>query len=117
LERSYSEPHWDKQSSFVRAFERVTLFGLPLIPRRGVNYGPINPKLSREIFIRHALVLGEYRVDSPFAQHNRALLEEVERLEAKQRKRDLLKDEHARLAFFEARVPATIFSGPLFEQW
>jgi len=117
VKRSHFEPHWEKRPAQVAAFERVTLYGLPIIVRRKVNYGPIDPLLSRELFIRHALVEGEYRCDAPFFRHNRALIAEVEALEAKSRRRDLLVDEETLFAFYDARIPEGIYSGKGFEKW
>ncbi len=117
VERSYSEPHYQADSAHVVAYEKVTLFGLTVVPRRRVHYGPIEPKVSRQIFIQQALVEGEYAPEAPWARHNRALLREVDLTEAKLRRRDLLTDAASRLAFFDARVPAGIYNGPLFEKW
>jgi len=117
VERTYSEPHWHAESAHVHAYEKVTLHGLVLVPHRTVHYGPINPKLSREIFIQHALVLGEYRTDAGFFRHNRALERDIEALEAKIRQKNLLVDAHTRFTFYDARIPQGIFNGPLFEQW
>jgi len=117
LRRHYFEPHWEKNAAQVAAFEQVTLYGLTLIAKRRVNYGPIDPKLSRELFIRHALVEGDYRSEAPCLAHNRALLAEVEQLEAKSRRRDLLVDEQTLYAYYDAKLPAHIYSGKSFERW
>ncbi|HEY0634686.1 MAG TPA: ATP-dependent RNA helicase HrpA [Gammaproteobacteria bacterium] len=117
LRRHYFEPHWEKNAAQVAAFEQVTLYGLTLIAKRRVNYGPIDPTLSRELFIRHALVGGDYRSEAPCLKHNRALLEEVEQLEAKSRRRDLLVDEQTLFAFYDAKLPPHIYSGKSFEKW
>jgi ATP-dependent helicase HrpA len=117
VKRSYLEPHWEKRAAQVAAFEQVTLYGLLIVPRRKVNYGPIDPQLSRELFIRHALVQGEYRSDAPFFMHNRELLEEVVLLEAKSRRRDILVDEETLFAFYDERLPQDIYSGKAFEKW
>ncbi len=117
VKRNYFEPHWEKRPAQVAAFEQVTLYGLPLVARRRVNYGSIDPTVSREIFIRAALVEGEYRTDAPFFAHNRALLEEVETLEAKARRRDLMVDEQVLFDFYAERIPEGIYSGKGFERW
>jgi len=117
ISRSYSEPHWEKKPAQVGAFEKVTLYGLVLASQRRVNYGPIDPPTAREIFIREALVQGEYRTRAPFWAHNRRLIEEIERLEAKARRRDVLVDEEARFRFYEQRIPEGIYSGAAFERW
>jgi len=117
VKRTYLEPHWEKRAGQVAAFEQVTLFGLLIIPRRKVNYGPVDPALSRELFIRHALVEGEFRCDAPFFMHNRELLEEVALLEAKSRRRDILVDEETLFAFYDERLPDNIYSAKAFEKW
>ncbi len=115
VKRSYFEPYWQAASGQVAAFEQVTLFGITLIPKRRVNYGPINPAEAREIFIRSALVGGEFHTRAPFWRHNRDLIDSIRRLEAK-RRRELL-DEESIYAFYAERIPAGIYSKPLFERW
>ncbi|MEW6648113.1 MAG: ATP-dependent RNA helicase HrpA [Pseudomonadota bacterium] len=117
VKRSWFEPHWEKKSAQVSAYERVTLYGLPIVEKRRVNYGPIDPKLARELFIRHALVEGDFHTRAPFFAHNRQLVAEVEELEAKARKRDILVDEQVLFDFYDARLPAGIYSGKSFEKW
>ncbi|MGD8853821.1 MAG: ATP-dependent RNA helicase HrpA [Gammaproteobacteria bacterium] len=117
VRRHYLEPHWEKKRAQVVAFERVTLYGLPLVARRKVNFGPLEPGVARELFIRHALVRGEFRTRAEFATHNRALLAELGQLEARARRRDLLVDDQELYRFFDARVPAEVFDGPGFERW
>ncbi len=116
VKRTWSDPHWNPQTAHVVAYEKVTLYGLPLIARRPVHYGPIDPRLSREIFIK-ALVDGDYQPDAPFYRHNLRLIEEIERLEAKSRQRNLLVDAQVRFDFYDARIPAGIHNGPAFEKW
>jgi ATP-dependent helicase HrpA len=113
----YFEPHWEKRSAQVAAFEKVTLYGLTIVAKRKVNYGPIDPKLSREIFIRSALVEGEYHSKAAFFQHNRELFNEIEALEHKSRRQDILVDDEQIYAFYEARIPEGIYSGKAFEKW
>ncbi|SDL44392.1 ATP-dependent helicase HrpA [Franzmannia pantelleriensis] len=117
VKRSYSEPHWEMKRAQVVAFEQVTLFGLPIINRRKVHYGPIAPGEAREIFIRRALVEGEFRTRGEFFEHNRALIDEVEDLEDRARKRDILVDEEALFDFYDQRLPAEIINGKGFEAW
>nr|WP_243651373.1 ATP-dependent RNA helicase HrpA [Thiobaca trueperi] len=117
LQRSYSEPHWQAKSGQVAAFEKVTLFGVTLVAKRRVNYGPINPAESREIFLRFALTEGDFETRAPFWRHNRELIESVHHLEAKSRRRDILVDDEAIYAFYAERVPSGIYSAPQFEQW
>ncbi|HEX2970753.1 MAG TPA: ATP-dependent RNA helicase HrpA [Tepidisphaeraceae bacterium] len=116
VKRTYSDPHWNPDTAHVVAYEKVTLYGLTIIPQRTVHYGPIDPKRSREIFIQ-ALVDGEFRLDAPFLRHNQRLIDEIERLEAKSRQRDVLVPPEARYDFYDARIPAGIYNGPLFDRW
>ena len=117
VQRSYSEPHWQAQSGQVAAYERVTLYGLPIVAKRRVNYGPINPTESREIFIRFALAEGDFETRAPFWRHNLELIDSIRYLEHKSRRRDLLVDEETIYAFYAARIPEGIYSKPLFERW
>lgn len=117
VKRSYSEPHWEMKRAQVVAFEQVTLFGLPIVNRRKVHYGPIAPGEARELFIRRALVEGEFKTRGDFFAHNRALIEEVEELEDRARRRDILVDEEALFAFYDARLPEEIVNGKGFEHW
>lgn len=117
LHREYSEPYYHRDSAHVLASEKVSLFGLVVVPRRRVHYGPIDPKASREIFIRQGMVEGEYHSDAPWARNNRQLIRDIELAEAKLRRRDLLVDAQSRFAFFDVRVPAGVYNGPLFEKW
>ncbi len=116
LKRSYAEPHWEKRAAQVAATERVTLYGLPIIAKRRVNYGPLDPALARQIFIRQALAQGEFDCKAPFFQHNRQLLDELAELETRAR-RDLTADEEGLYRFYDARIPEGIYSGPTFESW
>ncbi|QOV91144.1 DUF3418 domain-containing protein [Humisphaera borealis] len=117
LHKEYSEPYYHRESAHVLASEKVSLFGLVVVPRRRVHYGPIDPKASRDIFIRQGLVEGEYHSEAPWARNNRQLIRDVELAEAKLRRRDLLVDAQSRFAFYDVRVPAGIYNGPLFEKW
>jgi ATP-dependent helicase HrpA len=117
VKRHYFDPHWEKDRAQVAAYERVTLYGLTLVPRRRVHYGPINPKEAREVFIRAALVAGEYDTRAPFLAWNRGLMKEIEALEHKARRRDVLVDEEAIYAFYDALVPEGIVNGAGFETW
>jgi len=117
LKRSYSDPHWNDQAHHVNAFEKVTLFGLVIVARRGVNYGPIEPKVARQLFILHGLIDGRFRTAAPFFKKNQALSEEVRELEAKVRRRDLALDAQQLFGFYDARLPPDVFDGPSFEKW
>jgi ATP-dependent helicase HrpA len=116
-QRSYAEPHWQPKSGQVAAYEKVTLFGVTIVPKRRVNYGPINPAEAREIFLRFALAGGDFETRAPFWRHNRELIEYVQHLEAKSRRRDILVDEEAIYAFYAERVPSGVYSTPQFEKW
>jgi ATP-dependent helicase HrpA len=117
IHRTYFEPHWQAETGHVAAYEKVTLYGLTLVAKRLIHYGPIDPIRSRQLFIHHCLVEGDSRLDAPFFRQNRKLIEEVQSLEAKLRTRDVLVDEQVRYDFYDARVPAGIFNVPLFEKW
>ncbi len=117
IQRSYSEPHWQSKSGQVAAYEKVTLFGVTLVTRRRVNYGPINPAESREIFLRFGLTEGDFATRAPFWRHNQELIEYVHHLESKSRRRDILVDEEAIYAFYAERVAPGIYSSPQFEKW
>lgn len=117
VKREYWDPHWSITRLRVEAWERVTLYGLMIVPRQTVDYGPIEPKLSRDLFLLHALVRGEFRTQAPFFKHNARLIEQVLALEAKARRRDVLADEEARFKFFDVRVPQRIYDGKEFEKW
>ncbi len=117
VKRSYSEPHWSKKRAAVMAQERVTLYGVPLVADRSVQYGRIDAAISRELFIRHALVYGEWHTRHRFFADNRRLLEEAEELEHRARRRDLVVDEHTLFDFYDARIPAGVVSGAHFDQW
>ncbi|HJR37406.1 MAG TPA: ATP-dependent RNA helicase HrpA [Nocardioidaceae bacterium] len=117
VKRTYSEPHWSKKRAAVMAYERVTLYGVPLVADRLVSYGRIDPPIARELFIRHALVYGEWSTRHTFFAENRALLEEVEELEHRARRRDILVDEHTLFDFYDARVGEDVVSGAHFDSW
>ncbi|MCC5882410.1 MAG: ATP-dependent RNA helicase HrpA, partial [Halomonas sp.] len=117
VKRSYSEPHWEMKRAQVVAKEQVTLFGLPIVTGRSVHYGTIAPEESRELFIRRALVEGDFRTRGEFFDYNRALVEEVEDLEDRARKRDILVDEETLFAFYDERIPGHVVNGKGFEAW
>ncbi|NOX10094.1 MAG: ATP-dependent RNA helicase HrpA [Gammaproteobacteria bacterium] len=117
LKRHYFEPHWEKRVARVAAFERVSLYGLVLVEKRRVNFSAIDAVQSREIFIRSALVNGDYRTRAEFFHHNRRCIEAVELLEAKARRRDVLVDEEQLYAFYDERIPVGICSGVDFDSW
>jgi ATP-dependent helicase HrpA len=116
-ESQYTDPRWDRKMGMVNAWERVSLYGLTIIPKRRVHYGPINPKESREIFIREALANGEFDTREAFFVANEKLIAEVEELEHKARRQDVLVDEHQLFAFYDAKIPADVFNAASFEKW
>jgi len=117
IKRSYSEPHWEKAQGAVMASEKVTLYGLPIVAARKVNYSQIDPVLSRELFIRHALVEGDWQTRHAFFRANLKLREEVEELEHKSRRRDILVDDETLYTFYDRRIPADIVSARHFDSW
>ncbi|MFI2839226.1 ATP-dependent RNA helicase HrpA [Mycolicibacterium sp. PDY-3] len=115
--RTYSEPHWDARRGAVMAFERVTLYGLPLVPRRSVGYGQIDPEVSRELFIRHALVEGDWQTRHHFFRDNARLRAELEEVEERARRRDLLIGDDELFALYDARIPPEAVSARHFDAW
>lgn len=116
VKRSYSEPRWQRTSGTVLADEKVSLFGLTIVPRRTVRYGPIEPVYSRRLFIE-ALIAGEFDTRSPFLAENRALAEQLEALEAKSRQPGLLVGEAAQFEFYARRIPADVYDATTFKKW
>ncbi|MFF7330688.1 ATP-dependent RNA helicase HrpA [Streptomyces sp. NPDC008150] len=117
LKRTYSEPHWEKDQAAVMAFEKVTLYGVPIVAHRKVNYGRIDAEASRELFIRNALVEGDWRTHHKFFADNRRLLTEVEELEHRARRRNILVDDETLYDFYDQRVPEHVVSGAHFDSW
>ncbi|MEU9559869.1 ATP-dependent RNA helicase HrpA [Streptomyces fumanus] len=117
LKRTYSEPHWEKDQAAVMAYEKVTLYGVPIVAQRKVNYGRIDPEASRELFIRNALVEGDWRTHHKFFADNRKLLTEVEELEHRARRRDILVDDETLFDFYDQRIPEHVVSGAHFDSW
>ncbi|WP_438320107.1 ATP-dependent RNA helicase HrpA [Edwardsiella tarda] len=117
IKRSYSDPHWEKSQGAVMASEKVTLYGLPIVNERRVNYGRIDPLLCRELFIRHALVQGEWQAKYAFLRANQRLRSEVEELEHKSRRRDILVDDETLFAFYDQRIGQEVVSTRHFDSW
>ncbi|SED92191.1 ATP-dependent helicase HrpA [Arthrobacter alpinus] len=117
VKRTYSEPHWSKKMGSVMAHEKVTLYGVPIVPDRRIHYGKIDPELSREMFIRHALVEGDWHTNHKFFHRNQALLAEVEELETRMRRRDLRVDDETLFEFYDERVGADVVSERHFDKW
>ena len=117
VKRTWSEPHWSKKRESALAHERVTLYGVPLVADRVVPIGRHQPDVARELFVRHALVQGEWRARHKFFDTNRRLLEEAAELEHRARRHDIVVDEETLFDFYDARVPAEVVSGAHFDTW
>lgn len=117
VQRTHSEPHWDAERGAVMGFERVTLYGLPLIARRRVNYAQIDPALARELFIRHALVEGDWQTKHHFFRDNARLRAELEEVEERARRRDLLVGDEEVFAYYNSRIPENVVSARHFDAW
>ncbi|GAA2732273.1 ATP-dependent RNA helicase HrpA [Pedococcus aerophilus] len=117
VKRSYSEPRWSRKQGAAQATERVTLYGVPLVAARTVSYARINPEESRELFIRHALVEGDWETHHAFFRANQALLQRLSELEERARRRDIVVDDEDLITFYEQRVPAEVVSQRHFDRW
>ncbi|MEU4557812.1 ATP-dependent RNA helicase HrpA [Actinoplanes sp. NPDC023936] len=117
VKRTYSEPHWDRKMGAVMAFEKVTLYGLPIVPRRRVGYGKVDPVVSRELFIRHALVEGDWETHHKFYAENNRLLKQITEIENRARRRDIAVDDETVYALYDARIPAEVVSSRHFDGW
>jgi ATP-dependent helicase HrpA len=117
IKRHYYDPHWEKKAAQVAAFERSTLYGLLINPKRRVHYGPMNVPEAREVFIRRALVEGEFNTQAPFFAHNQKLIHDIEALEHKSRRPDVLVDDELIFAFYDSRIARHIHNGATFEAW
>ncbi|ANB73271.1 ATP-dependent RNA helicase HrpA [Paraburkholderia phytofirmans OLGA172] len=117
LKKSLSEPHWEKRAAQVSAFERAMLYGLPIYHRRRVSFGKQDPARARELFIRGALVEGEFDTKLAFFAHNRKLLADIEQLEHKSRRQDVLVDDELIFGFYDQALPQGIYTGASFERW
>ncbi len=117
IKKNYLEPHWEKKRGQVVAYEQISLYGLIVVGRRAVHYGPIEPVLARELFIREGLVRGELLSRARCLTANRELLEQLDELEAKARRRDILADEETLFAYYAARLPADIYQTASFDSW
>ncbi|WP_407315609.1 ATP-dependent RNA helicase HrpA [Pseudomonas sp. nanlin1] len=117
IKKNHFEPHWEKKRGQVVAFEQITLYGMIVVGRRPVHFGPIDPVASRELFIREGLVRGEIQSRARCLSANRQLLEQLDELEAKARRRDILADEETLYGFYEARLPAEIHQSATFDSW
>ncbi|WDF32343.1 ATP-dependent RNA helicase HrpA [Arthrobacter agilis] len=117
VKRSYSEPHWSRKMGSVMAYEKVTLYGVPIVPQRRINYGRIDREVARELFIRHALVEGDWKTHHTFFSRNQARLAEVEELENRLRRRDLRVDDETLFEFYDQRIGADVVSERHFDSW
>ncbi|MFP6850918.1 MAG: ATP-dependent RNA helicase HrpA [Pseudomonas sp.] len=117
IKKNHLEPHWEKKRGQVVAYEQISLYGLIVVGRRAVHFGPIEPVVSRELFIREGLVGGEMHSRAKCLTANRQLLEKLDELEAKARRRDILADEETLFAYYEARLPANIYQSATFDSW
>jgi ATP-dependent helicase HrpA len=117
LKKSYGDPRWEKRTAQVSAYERATLYGLVVYSQRRINFGAINPKEAREIFIRDALVGGDFETRAPFFAHNEKLIREIENLEHKSRRVDVLVDDALIAAFYDNVIPADVCNGVAFDKW
>ena len=117
VKKTYSEPHYSARNGQVMAYEKQTLYGLPIVEKRRCGYGKIDPVLSREIFIRSALVEGEYRGKGKFFKHNQALQENLQDIESRTRRRDVLVDDQVIFDFYSERIPTDIVNLTGFEHW
>ncbi|HLV77101.1 MAG TPA: ATP-dependent RNA helicase HrpA [Marinobacter sp.] len=117
VKHHYFEPHWQQKRAQVMGYEKVTLYGLDIVPRRLMAYAKVDPAACRDLFIRRALVEGDYHSRAPFIARNREMLDTVENLEKKTRRRDLLVDDEVLVAFYDERLPPDIVSGRHFEAW
>ncbi|WP_250037903.1 ATP-dependent RNA helicase HrpA [Paractinoplanes maris] len=117
VKHSYSEPHWEKKQGAVMAYEKVTLYGLPIVPRRKVGYSKVDPVVSRELFIRHALVEGDWETHHKFFAENAKLLARIEEIENRARRRDIAVDDETVYALYDARIPADVVSARHFDAW
>jgi ATP-dependent helicase HrpA len=115
--RLHNEPHWDRARGEVAAYETVSLYGLTIVARRKVSYGRLDPVRAREIFIEGALVAGEIDTQLPFLAHNNRLVKEVEELEHRARRQDVLVDDRALYSYFDARIPEDVRDARSFEHW
>ena len=117
VKRTYSEPHWSRKMGSVMAYEKVTLYGVPIVPQRRINYGRIDREVARELFIRHALVEGDWKTHHTFFSRNQARLAEVDELENRLRRRDLRVDDETLFEFYDQRIGADVVSERHFDSW
>ena len=117
LKKQLLDPHWEKKAAEVTALERATLYGIVVYSGRRVNFSRVDPQAAREIFIREALVAGQWETSLPFLAANRKLIAQVEDLEHKSRRQDVLVDDELIYAFYDQQLPPDVCSGTTFERW
>ena len=117
IKKTYFEAHWEKRPAQIAAYEKSTLYGLVINPRKKINYGPIDPVLSRELYIRGAFVAREYSSHAPFFEHNEQLFAEIEKLEHQSRRQDVLVEDEVVYQFYDERLPYGIYSTKQFDSW
>ncbi len=115
--KTHSEPHWDRDAGSAMAFEKVSLFGLTIVPRRKVRLGRIDPTLARELLIKQGLIEGEFECNAEFFRHNRALVAELETIRVKSRRANFLKGEDAQFEFYDQRIPSDVVDGVSLQKW
>ena len=117
LKKQLLDPHWEKKAAEVVALERATLYGTVVYSNRRINYGKVDPMAAREIFIREGLVGGQWDSKLPFLTHNQKLVRQVEELEHKSRRQDVLVDDELIYAYYDQHLPADVCSGRGLEHW
>jgi len=117
IQRVYLEPHWDGETGYVHASEKVSLFGIVIVPKRRINYGPMDPKTARDIFIQSALVEGDLNTTLDFFVHNQSVLNDAKKQQDKVRQPDMLKPETARYQFYQERIPDEVFDKRSLEKY
>ncbi|RLA49319.1 MAG: ATP-dependent RNA helicase HrpA [Gammaproteobacteria bacterium] len=117
IKHNYSQPRWQSRSGRVMAYERLTLYGLTVADKRSVHYGPLAPAESRALLIREGLIAGNYRQFPDFLQHNHGLVRQLEELESRTRRRDILADEHVQFEFYDERLPDDAYTSGRLQSW
>ncbi|MDR0336751.1 MAG: ATP-dependent RNA helicase HrpA [Planctomycetaceae bacterium] len=117
INRVYLEPHWSRETGYVHAYEKVSLFGIVIVPKRRINYGTINPKEARDIFIQSALIEGDIDTTLEFFVHNQKILDEAQKLQDKLRHPDIIKPELVRYQFYQERIPDEVYDQRSLEKF
>ncbi len=117
VKRTYSQPHWSRPAGSAMVYERVSLFGLPVVPRRRVPLGPVDPAAARDLFIRHGLIAGELKTPLRFLKHNLALIAELDALATRLRRYDLFVQDQQQFQFYNERLPADVYDAQRVQRW